>query len=754
MPPNHRRRKIKSDAVGRFLLKEKGAANIGSSRQKQKKAASEFHKLPHMFQEAPKIAEFMSGDHKKGQMQSILERNALDEFLDVSLAAQAEYLSKNAVRVLVKQTDRQGRGAGHTEPDGGFSGLLLGTERVVPIPRRPVNYVSGRPEAAISATELNQLENEAFLKWRLALSTIEEQEGKAMTPFERNLEFWRQLWRVLERSDLVIEILDARNPLFFRSIDLEAYVKEIHPSKEVLLLLNKSDLVPRHVRQQWFSYFRQRGVMCLFFSALEELKRQGVALPEELAEPTSLPGQDQYASAPAPKRPVSVSIDASESADSSSASSAAEAPNLPTADQPSCGRREPEPGPVDPSPIADGSKAEGDEASSLPPPVATPTYATVQELLWAEASERPDVLDGYALIAMLQNIRDIMRRQRNGRTEQRPPQASSGEDAETSATRPPDTSFVVGMVGYPNVGKSSIINALLGHKVVSVSRQPGKTRHFQTLPLPTVGLTLCDCPGLVFPQIVSSKAFLVVNGVSPIDQIRGDYLSPLQVICDMIPERLIRHFNLNPAYIARSSLSKARADDLLLRDADDATIRAALPEGRLPADRFLTLLAVTRGYVSGGKGGLPDVFQTSKLVLRDFTTGKLLHWTFPPKGPPPALSQSCEKNGDASSVPTQSASASRSTLAGQAQAAPSSQMEAIQRQQLGTLPGLQQDPVPPRRTATQKKTEEVAQEDMDAALLRDILMDRTQEKDAPRMTKRKARYLYKQELRGGRQHQA
>ena len=43
-----------------------------------------------------------------------------------------------------------------------------------------------------------------------------------MTPFERNIDFWRQLWRVVERSDVVVQILDARDPLFFRSADLEA----------------------------------------------------------------------------------------------------------------------------------------------------------------------------------------------------------------------------------------------------------------------------------------------------------------------------------------------------------------------------------------------------------------------------------------------------------------------------------------------------------------------------------------------------
>lgn len=37
----------------------------------------------------------------------------------------------------------------------------------------------------------------------------------------------------------------------------------------------------------------------------------------------------------------------------------------------------------------------------------------------------------------------------------------------------------IGLVGYPNVGKSSTINSILQDKKVSVSATPGKTKHFQ-----------------------------------------------------------------------------------------------------------------------------------------------------------------------------------------------------------------------------------------------------------------------------------
>ena len=68
------------------------------------------------------------------------------------------------------------------------------------------------------------------------------------------------------------------------------------------------------------------------------------------------------------------------------------------------------------------------------------------------------------------------------------------------------------MVGYPNVGKSSLINSLCGEKKVGVDFKPGKTKNYQTIFLNKFTL-LCDCPGLVFPSIVNSKTEMVVNGI-------------------------------------------------------------------------------------------------------------------------------------------------------------------------------------------------------------------------------------------------
>ena len=77
---------------------------------------------------------------------------------------------------------------------------------------------------------------------------MEEDEGLLLTPYEKNLEVWRQLWRVIERSQLIVQIVDARNPLLFRSADLDKSVKELDPTKNNLLLINKADFLTEKQR--------------------------------------------------------------------------------------------------------------------------------------------------------------------------------------------------------------------------------------------------------------------------------------------------------------------------------------------------------------------------------------------------------------------------------------------------------------------------------------------------------------------------
>jgi large subunit GTPase 1 len=170
----------------------------------------------------------------------------------------------------------------------------------------------------------------------------------------------------------------------------------------------------------------------------------------------------------------------------------------------------------------------------------------------------------------------------------------------------PPSKLVVGLVGYPNVGKSSTINALLGSKRVSVSATPGKTKHFQTLPF-TPEITLCDCPGLVFPQFATTKAELVCDGVLPIDQMR-EYSGPIELVCRRIPKEI-----LDGTYAISIEVIPVE---------DGGT-------GKVGGEDFLSAYAIARGYTRASFG-LPDTSRSARYVLKDYVNAKLLYCHPPP----------------------------------------------------------------------------------------------------------------------------
>ena len=103
-----------------------------------------------------------------------------------------------------------------------------------------------------------------------------------------------------------------------------------------------------------------------------------------------------------------------------------------------------------------------------------------------------------------------------------------------------DDRLMVGFVGYPNVGKSSVINVICEKKRVGVANMPGKTKHFQTLNIEG-NLCLCDCPGLVFPSFANSKAEMMCCGVLPIDTMK-DYVSPISLIIFRVPKEVLESY--------------------------------------------------------------------------------------------------------------------------------------------------------------------------------------------------------------------
>jgi len=85
------------------------------------------------------------------------------------------------------------------------------------------------------------------LEWRREIAAQEQNAiNLAITPFEKNIEVWRQLWRVIEKSDFLMQIVDARNPEFFYASDLDQYIRDVKAKgakKQFVLLINKSDFL-------------------------------------------------------------------------------------------------------------------------------------------------------------------------------------------------------------------------------------------------------------------------------------------------------------------------------------------------------------------------------------------------------------------------------------------------------------------------------------------------------------------------------
>lgn len=164
---------------------------------------------------------------------------------------------------------------------------------------------------------------------------------------------------------------------------------------------------------------------------------------------------------------------------------------------------------------------------------------------------------------------------------------------------------VVGFVGYPNVGKSSTINALVGEKKTGVTSTPGKTKHFQTLII-SENLMLCDCPGLVFPSFTSSRSEMVAAGVLPIDRMT-DHRGPIQVVASQVPRTV-----LESTYGFMLPAPKPYEN----------------PNRAPTAAELLRAYAQSRGQVASS--GLPDETRASRTILKDYLSGKLLFCYAPP----------------------------------------------------------------------------------------------------------------------------
>ena len=355
----------------------------------------------------------------------------------------------------------------------------------------------------MTTEELETNEREYFLKWRRSLASLQE-EGIQLTPFEKNLEFWRQLWRVIERSDVIVQIVDARNPLLFRCSDLEAYVKEVSQNKLNMLLINKADFLSELQRESWANYFESIGVRVVFYSAT--LNCDGKIIRETSEGNGSLIDTTI--------NEIDESVIEEEETELQSDVNENEGNFKPNLNAVTVGDVKNEIMGLERS-----LNATEEQLSSLLKHLNELLHTDL-EILSGEDSKfiNKDTIKNSSKLLTRDELIQIFREVHRG------PKLTNGVTT-------------IGLVGYPNVGKSSTINSFMSTKKVSVSATPGKTKHFQTLYLDK-DLMLCDSPGLVMPSFIFTKAEMVVNGILPPDQLR-DHVPPINYICTLIPRHVL-----------------------------------------------------------------------------------------------------------------------------------------------------------------------------------------------------------------------
>jgi len=170
----------------------------------------------------------------------------------------------------------------------------------------------------------------------------------------------------------------------------------------------------------------------------------------------------------------------------------------------------------------------------------------------------------------------------------------------------------VGLIGYPNVGKSSVINCLRSKKVCNVAPIAGETKVWQYITL-MKKIYLIDSPGVVMGCSGETDEEKVLKGVVRVELVENpdDYIPA--VLAKVKKEYMMRTYKL--------------------------------PSGWNDHNEFMEKLAQKSGKLL--KGGEPDINTIAKMVLNDWQRGKIPYFV-PPVGceMPPKKTEEIKKDQD------------------------------------------------------------------------------------------------------------
>ncbi|XP_007116667.2 guanine nucleotide-binding protein-like 3 isoform X1 [Physeter macrocephalus] len=161
----------------------------------------------------------------------------------------------------------------------------------------------------------------------------------------------------------------------------------------------------------------------------------------------------------------------------------------------------------------------------------------------------------------------------------------------------------VGVIGFPNVGKSSIINSLKQERICNVGVSMGLTRYMQVVPLDK-RITIIDSPSFIVSPLNSAIALALRSPAS------------IEVV--------------KPMEAASTILSHA--------DARQVVLKFTVPDFKNSLE-FFTSFAQRRGLHQ--KGGSPNVERAAKLLWSEWTGASLGYFCHPPTSwTPPHFNES------------------------------------------------------------------------------------------------------------------
>ncbi|XP_022538505.2 guanine nucleotide-binding protein-like 3 [Astyanax mexicanus] len=309
-----------------------------------------------------------------------------------------------------------------------------------------------------------------------------QRQARAAVAKEKSNKVFRckELNKVIEASDVIIEVLDARDPLGCRCPQLEEAVLKHEGKKRLLFVMTKIDLVPKENLEKWVEYLKEE---CPTFVFKACMRIQDKTVMEK-------------------KQKANGKVDLSRAASS------------------------------------------------------------------------------FGCDSLMQTLSDLSNKLES------------------------ESMLKVGVVGFPGVGKSSIINSLKGIRACHAGVQRGLTKCMQEVHI-SKKVKMIDSPAMVAAPSSSGEK-LVLRSL----QVEENEASPLEAV-----QTLLKHCNQQ-----------------------DIMLEYTVPDYR-NALEFLTLFAKKRGFLQ--KGALPNVEQAATVFLNDWTGPKLSYHTKVPErqGLPPHLTE-------------------------------------------------------------------------------------------------------------------